>query len=155
MSGINSQLKLRFARTIGVAFAVLAISLSGCYGTESQAECQPNIGLTVVRIDDKNERLFLEITQDDASDTEVVEELLQQAKLFVETCKVGWSEDWAVSLFSDAARAGYKDDADILKYVKDGSWEKSYLGEYDNRSHTLILYPMDQLNRFEKNLEIQ
>lgn len=117
-------------------------------------DCVQYNGLSIVHVDDRNERLFVIATSETVTNSYEVRSLLHGAKDFVARCKKSWSQSWAVSIFSEAKYAGYKDETQIRQFVVDGTWEKGYLAEYDNHSHVLILFPLIPAKRQELSLNI-
>jgi hypothetical protein len=87
-------------------------------------------------IDFDHNRLFLVESRIDLT------ELKEQIKA-LNACLHGQASenDWAISIFSEAKYAGYKDDPRILPFHKNNEWAKAYIGEYQVRTKTLILDP--------------
>ena len=90
----------------------------------------------IVRIDEKNHRLFIAGRGITALD--VKKKLSQIEKCFVNT---PWQQDWALSVFTEAEFAGYKDEKNIIPYHQDNRWAKSYILEYDHFTKSLITNP--------------
>ena len=58
-------------------------------------------------------------------------------------CRAKWGRTWSVSFFSDRKYAGYKHDDNMQRFVRDGSWARAYLGEYERVEGKLTLHPAD------------
>ena len=58
-------------------------------------------------------------------------------------CRPKWGRTWSVSFFSDPTYAGYKHDDNMQPFVRDGSWSRAYLGEYERVEGKLTLHPAD------------
>ncbi|WP_299438088.1 hypothetical protein [uncultured Rhodospira sp.] len=94
----------------------------------------------VVRLDDRNARVFLVWPAERNLDTTGVLAFVHDA----DTCfrpHPDWAETYSVSLFSARRFAGYKTEPDILPLVKDGTWIPAYLAEFDRGSRTLTFHP--------------
>jgi hypothetical protein len=81
--------------------------------------------LTIVRVDEPQRRLFVVTT--DAGETPVAARIHDLESCFDFTDGAG---RWSLSVFTDAALARYKDDAEVESAVKDGRWSKAYVAEY-------------------------
>lgn len=133
-----------------IALPLGVLALTSCSAV--QASCDPPASLDVVRIDERNERLFVRADPGVAEDVKAASQRIADARTYIEACKTGWSAGWSVSLFSSAERAGYKDDPALETFVMDGSWRASYLAEYQNASGLLVTFPLDPIRRRETRL---
>lgn len=140
---------------IGAIPILVSAIFSGCTWAHADKVCTPRAGLSLVRIDQPNERLFVQASPEVVSDLRNVRALLRQAKEYVERCQKTWSRNWSISIFSEAKYAGYKDEKEIRKYVMDGSWERAYLGEYDNQYGLLVRYPLHMSKRTEDKITVE
>ena len=95
----------------------------------------------VFRIDESSRRLFAIGLLQDAAVPLTAAPRLHEIRAFVAKCRAAWGQDWRASFFSDSKFAGYKDEPGLAESVRDGSWARAYLAEYDNSTAQLILYP--------------
>jgi hypothetical protein len=109
----------------------------------------------VVRIDEGNQRVFIQAKPGVVRRREELKRLLTDARTFVQKCRPAWSDRWWVSLFSEAKYAGYKDDKEVLQYVRDGSWSLKYLGEYESEKGLFVMYPVQPQKRSELRLKFE
>lgn len=123
-----------------VGIYLLSVFAVGCAATTKEVspkECVENtLKAQVVRVDDKNHRFFVVSRQTKASD--IKDNLSQLEKCFLNT---EFQPDWALSVFTDAKYAGYKDEEKIIPFHKNNMWAKSYVLEYDQASRSLIKNP--------------
>lgn len=134
----DGTLNSLISRFFVVAF-VLFFSGQGCLKENSNdiSICfEKESGLTVVRVDENNHRLFA-ITKP-FPENELSKKISNAASCFK---TVNWSGDWSISLFADKKYAGYKDEKEIIPYHKDNEWAKSYVGEYDGSSGGYKSFP--------------
>lgn len=92
--------------------------------------------MSVVRIDEKNHRLF--VVPNQPSQEAIISRLNSSAECFK---KSSWSNDWSVSLFINKKYAGYKDEPKIIEYHQNNEWAKAYIGEFDGPSKTYTKSP--------------
>jgi hypothetical protein len=104
-----------------------------------------NMYFEIVKIDERNERLFVVIELKIIKNFKLTEEVIEQAWVFINKNKPSWSNRWNVSFFSDKKYASYKDDIKVSK----GSWRENYLAEYKNENNLLILFPLRPNKRVE------
>ena len=92
--------------------------------------------LTIARVDEPQRRLF--VVTSDAADGPIAARIRDLESCFGFT---DWSGRWSLSVYTDAALARYKDDPQVEAAVKDGSWAKAYLAEYEAASKKLTRNP--------------
>ena len=107
----------------------------------------------IVRIDDRNERLFIETTTTKVANFKAMRRMVSDAGTYIGKCHTKWGQGWSLSVFANKKYAGYKDEESIRKYVTSGEWEKAYLAEYDNTTKTLVRYPLQPEKRNERHLK--
>ena len=125
--------KLIITIYIAAAFTV------GCTTVTNQdsAICVERIlNVDIVRIDENNHRFFIANREIKALD--IKKKLNQIEKCFVNT---PWQADWALSVFTEAKFAGYKDEKNIIPYHKDNRWATAYIVEYDHFTKSLTENP--------------
>jgi len=142
-------------KKINIIFFVFAVFLSlsilnSSYGGGNEQKSSFNI----VKIDNKNERLFVIASENTINNIKTTKEIISQGAEFIKNNKAGWSSKWNISFFSEKKYAAYKYDESVIELVVDGSWEKNYLAEYDNRKKTLILFPLQPNKRYEKKIKL-
>src|SRR6476660_2891753 len=93
------------------------------------------------RIDESSRRLFTSEVLLDAAALVTAAPRIHEIRAFVAKCRAAWGQDWHASFFSDSKFAGYKDEPGLAESVRDGSWARAYVAEYDNSTAQLILYP--------------
>jgi hypothetical protein len=125
-----------------VAFA-LAFLFAGSIvaRTPPEQSCKSDDSARIVRIDDRNERIFVIVQETQINTTAKARKLLLPLQASLKQCRPGWERTWAVSFFSDAKYAGYKSDENVAALVANGAWAKAYLGEYERLTQRLILNP--------------
>jgi len=133
--GILNSLTNRYSVTI-LFFAVFSISCIAQPVNKFSSCVEEELNTNVVRMDERNHRLFLADKTILASDLK--DNLYQIARCFDNTT---WNKDWALSVFSETKYAGYKDEETIIPYHKDNRWAQSYRFEYDHQTRTLTLNP--------------
>ena len=111
--------------------------------TPPEQSCKSDDSAKIVRIDDRNERIFVIAQESQINTTAKARKLLLLLQSSLKQCRPGWGKTWAVSFFSNAKYAGYKSDEDVAALVANGSWAKAYLGEYERLTQRLILYPAE------------
>lgn len=133
-----------------IALHVAGLLAGGCSG--AQANCDAPVPLAIVDVDDRNKRLFIEADHTLVDNLRAVSIRIGEAKDYIDRCKPDWGPNWSLSFFASAERAGYKDDPELLKYVMDGSWQSSYLGEYQSGTKLLVRHPLDAKRRTENTI---
>ena len=108
----------------------------GCKSDDSAAR--------IVRIDDRNERVFLIAQPDEINTVTKARKVLLPLQGSLKQCRPGWGKSWAVSFFTDPKYAGYKSDYQLQVFVRNGSWSKAYLAEYERQTQRLVLNPADR-----------
>lgn len=109
-----------------------------------QESCKSDDSAKIVRIDDRNERIFVIARADQINTTVKARKVLFALEASLKQCRPGWGKTWAVSFFSDAKYAGYKSDENVAALVANGSWAKAYLAEYERETQRLILNPAER-----------
>lgn len=109
--------------------------------TPPQESCKSDDSAKIVRIDDRNERIFVVVHADQINTSAKARKLLLSLQASLKQCRPDWGKTWAVSFFSDAKYAGYKSDENVAALVANGSWANAYLGEYERQTQRLILNP--------------
>jgi len=95
----------------------------------------------VFRIDQANRRLFVAGSSDDLqSQAAGLGRRLKLIRAYVAKCHPDWGRHWNASFFADRQLAGYKDELPA-RFMKDGTWAKAYLAEYENETGRLTLHP--------------
>ena len=127
------------------AFA-LALLSAGTVAAQTAPEqsCKSDDSAKIVRIDDRNERVFVVVKIDQINTTAKARKLLFPLQASLKQCRPNWGRTWAVSFFSDAKYAGYKSDDNLAALVANGSWARAYLGEYERQTQRLILNPAER-----------
>ena len=123
------------------AFALALLSASGMAAQTPQEKCKSDDAAKIVRIDDRNERIFVIAQANQINTTAKARKLLLVLQASLKQCRPGWGRTWAVSFFSDARYAGYKSDDNMAAFVANGRWSEAYLGEYERPTQRLILNP--------------
>lgn len=112
--------------------------------TPPEQSCKTDDSAKIVRIDDRNERIFVIAQEGQINTTAKARKLLLPLQASLKQCRPNWGRTWAVSFFSDPKYAGYKSDENIAALVANGSWAKAYLGEYERQTQRLILNPAER-----------
>lgn len=112
--------------------------------TPPQENCKSEDSAKIVRVDDRNERIFVIARDDQINTTAKARKLLLPLQASLKQCRPGWGKEWAISFFSDAKYAGYKSDENMAAFVANGRWAKAYLGEYERQTQRLILNPAER-----------
>jgi hypothetical protein len=112
--------------------------------TTPEQSCKSDESAKIVRIDDRNERVFIIVKIEQINTTVKARKLLFPLQASLKQCRPNWGRTWAVSFFSDAKYAGYKSDDNMAALVANGSWAKAYLGEYERQTQRLILNPAER-----------
>jgi hypothetical protein len=93
------------------------------------------------RIDPTNRRLFVAGSSDDLKNQAAgLAPRLNSIRAYVAKCHPDWGRHWNASFFADRKFAGYKDEQPA-RFMKDGTWAKAYLAEYENETGRLTLHP--------------
>lgn len=127
---------------------LVLVLLAGCASAGETCQVPGN----VVRVDDRNERLFVVASDSDVANMPTVKKMVREADAYVAACKGAWSAKWSVSVFSDKKYAAYKDEDQVAPYLQSGEWATAYLAEYDNSNGQLTRFPLQQ-RRNEVQLE--
>jgi hypothetical protein len=134
--GILNGLTIKFAAGVYL-LSLLAVGCVANAKDVSSRECVENIlKAQVVRVDNRNHRFFVVGRQINVID--IKDNLSRLEKCFADT---EWQPDWAISVFTDAKYAGYKDEDRIIPFHKDNAWANAYVLEYDRESGSLIQNP--------------
>ena len=112
--------------------------------TPPQESCKSDDAAKIVRIDDRNERIFVIARVEQINTTAKARKLLLPLQSSLKQCRPNCGRTWAVSFFSEAKYAGYKSDEGVAALVADGSWAKAYLGEYERQTQRLVLNPAER-----------
>ena len=97
-----------------------------------------------MRIDDRNERIFVIAQIGQINTTAKARKLLLILQASLKQCRPDWGRTWAVSFFANAKYAGYKSDENVAALVANGSWAKGYLAEYERETQRLVLNPAER-----------
>lgn len=108
----------------------------------AQDECSKRHRIQIFRIDASNQRLFVRYFEKDFQSSASIRGILNEARSYVKECRNDWSDGWHVSFFREKKYAGYKDEPEIIEFIKEGRWAKNYMAEYSNRIRTLNTYPL-------------
>jgi hypothetical protein len=100
-------------------------------------------GLNVHHIDSKNHRFFVVPSTDIVSSPQSVKAYISKLSGEVMRLYHDWGSHWVVSFFAEAQYATYKDDEQVLESVKDGTWAKAYLAEYNHEKRQITIAPLD------------
>ena len=129
-------------------FAVFALAFLPVTAIAAQAprpeSCKSDDSAKIVRIDDRNERIFVTVHVDQINTSAKARRVLLALEASLKQCRTGWGNTWSVSFFSDAKYAGYKHEDSVAALVANGSWAKAYLGEYERQTGKLIMNPADR-----------
>lgn len=132
-------------RQYWAAFALAFLSVGTVAAqTPPQESCKSNDSAKIVRIDDRNERIFVVAQEGQINTSAKARKVLLPVQESLKQCRPNWGRTWAVSFFSDAKYAGYKSDDNMAALVANGSWAKAYLAEYERQTQRLILNPADK-----------
>lgn len=127
------------------AFALAFLSAGRIFAqtpqTPPQESCKSDDSAKIVRIDDRNERIFVIAQESQINTTAKARKLLLPLQASLKQCRPNWGKTWAVSFFTDPKYAGYKSDENVAALVANGTWTKAYLGEYERLTQRLILNP--------------
>jgi hypothetical protein len=127
------------------ASALALLSASGMVAqTPPQESCKSDDSAKIIRIDDRNERIFVIAQVNQINSTAKARKLLLSLQVSLKQCRPGWGRTWSVSFFSDPKYAGYKSDDNMAAFVASGNWSKAYLGEYERQTQRLIMNPAER-----------
>ena len=107
------------------------------YSDDQSCISQALHGYRVVRVDERNHRLFVVTGKKGVKK-------LETALVKLPGCikQKGWKDKWSLSLFSHEQYAGYADEPSIIPFHENDKWAKAYLAEYDHQIQELILSPV-------------
>lgn len=105
-------------------------------------ECRSSDEITVVRTDDRNHRSFVVRPPTTVESQKSLADVVARAEALIAHCRPQWGSDWRLSVFSEEKYAGYKDEPQILPYVRDGHWAESYLAECSVKDRRCVTYPL-------------
>ena len=111
--------------------------------TAPEQSCKSDDSAKIVRIDDRNERIFVIARIDQINTSAKARKLLLPLQASLTQCRQDWGKTWAVSFFSDVKYVGYKSDENVAAFVANGTWAKAYLAEYERLTQRLVLYPAE------------
>src|SRR5690348_6036707 len=132
-------------RQYWAAFALAFLSAGTVFAqTAPEQSCKSDDSAKIVRIDDRNERIFVVAQEGQINTSAKARKILLPVQASLKQCRPNWGRTWAVSFFSDAKYAGNKSDDNMAALVANGSWAKAYLAEYERQTQRLILNPADK-----------
>lgn len=123
-----------------LALAFLAVTTSVAQ-TPPEQGCKSDDSAKIVRVDDRNERIFVIAQVEQINTAAKARKLLLSLQTSLNQCRPSWGRTWSVSFFSDAKYAGYKSDNNMAAFVREGSWSKAYLAEYERQTQRLVMNP--------------
>jgi hypothetical protein len=126
-----------------LALLFLLLSVPKAVAQTHSETCKSDDSGSIVRIDERNERIFVVTTLDKINTVAKARKVLLALQKTLKECRSNWGNTWSVSFFSDAKHAGYKYDDSVKPFVRDGSWSRAYLGEYERVEGKLTLHPAD------------
>ena len=126
-----------------VALLFLLVSLPTADPQTPSETCQGDDAANIVQIDERNERVFVVTSLDTINTAARARKVLLSLQKTLKQCRATWGNTWSVSFFSDRKYAGYKHDDNMKPFVRDGSWSRAYLGEYERAEGKLTLHPAD------------
>ena len=124
-----------------VILVVVSLELVSCGWVKDRCGYPKNF--IILKLDKKSKRVFIQSTVEEITDLVYAELLIREIDSYMQTCRSDWSNEYAVSFFTDRKYAGYHDDESLQPFILDGTWEKSYLAEFDKFVSTLVRFPMD------------
>jgi hypothetical protein len=122
---------------------ILSLAALAFGQTPSNETCNSTDASKIVRTDDRAERVFVEARLEQINTLAKAQKVLISVEKSLKKCRPNWSNSWSASFFSDRKYAGYKHDSQMEPFVEDGSWFRSYVGEYDRKTEKLTLNPTD------------
>ena len=97
----------------------------------------------IVRFDDRSKRVFV-IAQFETINTQRrARVVLGRVQETIRESRPSWNNQWSASFFTDPKYVGYKDEPHVMRYLRDGSWSRAYIGEYDRSTNELKLKPLN------------
>jgi len=126
-----------------LALLFLLVSVPTAVAQTHSETCKSDDSGSIVQIDERNERIFVVTSLDKINTVVKARKVLLALQKTLQECRSNWGNTWSVSFFSDAKHAGYKHDDSIKPFVRDGSWSRAYLGEYEHAEGKLTLHPAD------------
>jgi len=109
----------------------------------SDGNCNSTDAPKIVKVDDRAKRVFVEARLDEINTTTKAKKILISVAKSLKQCRPSWDNSWSASFFSDRKYAGYKHDSEMEPFVQDGSWFRSYVGEYERQTEKLTLNPTE------------
>lgn len=125
------------------ALAFLWVSTPTAVAQAPSETCKSDDSAKIVQMDERNERAFVVTSPDRINTVAKARRVLLSLQETLKQCRPSWGNMWSVSFFSDAKYAGYKHDDKMKPFVRDGSWSRAYLGEYERVEGKLTLHPAD------------
>ena len=125
------------------ASVFLWVSIPTVVGQVPAETCTSDDSAQIVHVDDRNERVFVVTSLDKINTVAKARKVLLSLQQTLKQCRAKWGRTWSVSFFSDRKYAGYKHDDNMQPFVRDGSWSRAYLGEYERVEGKLTLHPAD------------
>ena len=139
-----SRWDLRVGTKISAITLIHLFLLAGVFGRAgSDGVCKNIQSVEVVRLDDRSQRVFIAARSDQIDPFTKAHTLLSFIQNVLRDCRPAWKDSWSVSFFTERKFANYKTESDVEPFVKDGSWFRAYVGEYDRKTHKLSLNPLD------------
>ena len=135
--GISERFLAAFASVF------LLVSIPTAVGQAPAETCTSDDSAQIVHVDDRNERVFVVTSLDKINTAAKARKVLLSLQQTLKQCRAKWGRTWSVSFFSDRKYAGYKHDDNMQPFVRDGSWSRAYLGEYERVEGKLTLHPAD------------
>ncbi len=133
----------RKAYVAAIALALLFVPRTVAQNPPPET-CKSDDSAKIVRIDDRNERIFVIVQVSQIDTVARARKVLLSLQSSLKQCRPGWGNTWAVSFFSNAKYAGYKSDDNMAAFVANGSWSKAYLAEYERETQRLIMNPAER-----------
>lgn len=138
--GIGKKLLATFA------FVFLSVSIPAAVAQTPSETCKGDEAAKIVQVDERNERVFVVTSLDKINTAAKARKVLLSVQQTLKQCRPGWRNTWSASFFSDPKYAGYKHDDNMKPFVRNGSWSRAYLGEYERVEGKLTLHPADPKN---------
>ena len=126
-----------------LALLFLVVSVLTAAAQTHPETCKSDDSGNIVQIDERNERIFVVTSLDKINTVAKARKVLFALQKTLKECRSNWGNTWSVSFFSDAKHAGYKHEDNMKPFVRDGSWSRAYLGEYERMEGKLTLHPAD------------
>ncbi|OLB32001.1 MAG: hypothetical protein DMG41_12305 [Acidobacteria bacterium] len=125
------------------AWLFLLVSVPTADPQTPSETCKSDDAANIVQMDERNERVFAVTSLDRINTVAKARKVLLSLQKTLKQCRPTWGNTWSVSFFSDRKYAGYKHDDNMKPFVRDGSWSRAYLGEYERVEGKLSLHPAD------------